>query len=189
MHTSRLWSSWTSTATTNGYVLSAVCVHSGSADDVRCPTLWQEAELFMVAKARSSQMVEVQCDGCESLVRSGTFYHNMELLSSSFDLCPSCFKSESLSPPLCVQQVTTPLPPPPPPPPPPHTHTQTAVAPDLMTTLQSSSTMLWGQRLSSLHFSFLFLLLIFLSLSLSLSLLIHVSSAAASSAMVASCAL
>jgi hypothetical protein len=54
-----------------------------------------EAELFVCAMACSSDKVAVQCDGCQAIVRSGTYYHNMELKSTSFDLCPQCFKSGS----------------------------------------------------------------------------------------------
>lgn len=56
----------------------------------------QEGELFISAKARTSAMVSVQCDSCETLVNNGTFYHNMELKTTSYDLCPMCFKSEFL---------------------------------------------------------------------------------------------
>ena len=55
----------------------------------------QEGDLFIEAKSwPPSAHITVQCDGCQKLIREGLFYHNMEMKSSSFDLCPQCFKSE-----------------------------------------------------------------------------------------------
>ena len=83
----------------------------------------QECELYMVAAAATSLVVDVQCDGCQTIVRNGSrFYHNMDLKSQSFDLCPTCFKSEPDHSPLeqlpisfppqmaqAADQTTTPL--------------------------------------------------------------------------------
>lgn len=58
--------------------------------------MWpQEGDLFVSVIARKmSQQVTVQCDGCEKLIENGVFYHNMDLKTTSYDLCPVCFKSE-----------------------------------------------------------------------------------------------
>ncbi|CAI8006132.1 Zinc finger ZZ-type and EF-hand domain-containing protein 1 [Geodia barretti] len=53
-----------------------------------------EGDLFIEAKTwPPSAHISVQCDGCQTLIREGLFYHNMEMKNTSFDLCPQCFKS------------------------------------------------------------------------------------------------
>lgn len=56
--------------------------------------MWpQEGDLFISARKMSGE-VTVQCDGCEKVIENGVFYHNMDLKTTSYDLCPVCFKSE-----------------------------------------------------------------------------------------------
>jgi hypothetical protein len=55
-----------------------------------------EGDLFIEAKTwPPSAHISVQCDVCQTLIREGLFYHNMEMKNTSFDLCPQCFKSGS----------------------------------------------------------------------------------------------